>query len=163
MKAGYKNPDDAYNRAFQFSRQPGFHYFNWPATQPRAQHAFITVMTIPRTIGRAAWYEYFPVMENLIVDSPADILMVNIGGSVGHDMTRFEEANPNMQGKLIVQDITLVIAAIAPKSLPHGIEAQLHDFFKTQLIDDSKAYLLSSFLHDWQDKQASIILGRHAQ
>ncbi|TGO08268.1 hypothetical protein BTUL_0217g00120 [Botrytis tulipae] len=157
-KKGYQSPDDAYDGPFQFARQTDLHCFDWMATQPRIQHAFNTVMTIPRTIGRTAWYEYFPVVEKLKVESPADPLIVDIGGGIGHDLVRFKEAHPRLQGKLIVQDIPVVVSGIAPGSLPDGIEAQPYDFFKPQPIHNAKAYFLANVLHDWPDKQASVIL-----
>ncbi|CAD6443662.1 c509615c-dff0-4986-9b94-02827227728b [Sclerotinia trifoliorum] len=157
-KTGYKNPNDAFNGPFQFARQTELHCFDWIATQPRLQNAFNTVMTIPRNIGRTAWYKYFPVPEKLVAASPTDPLIIDIGGGIGHDLIRFKEANPEIQGRLIVQDIPVVISGIAPGSLPEGIEAQPHDFFKPQPIQNAKAYFLANVLHDWPDKQASIIL-----
>ncbi|APA05649.1 hypothetical protein sscle_01g004190 [Sclerotinia sclerotiorum 1980 UF-70] len=157
-KTGYKNPNDAFNGPFQFARQTELHCFDWIATQPRLQNAFNTVMTIPRNIGRTAWYKYFPVAEKLVAESPTDPLIIDIGGGIGHDLIRFKEANPDIQGRLIVQDIPVVISGIAPGSLPEGIEAQPHDFFKPQPVQNAKAYFLANVLHDWPDKQASIIL-----
>lgn len=115
-------------------------------------------MTIPRSLGRTSWHKYFPVAEKLVVESATDPLIVDIGGGVGHDLIRFKEANPEIQGKLIVQDIPIVVACIAPGSLPHGIDAQPHDFFKPQPVQNAKAYFLANVLHDWPDKQASVIL-----
>ncbi|KAF7944576.1 uncharacterized protein EAE97_005209 [Botrytis byssoidea] len=157
-KNGYQSPNDAYDGPFQFARQTDLHCFDWMATRPRIQHAFNTVMTIPRTIGRTAWYEYFPVAEKLKVESPTDPLIVDIGGGIGHDLVRFREAHPRLQGKLIVEDIPVVVSGIAPGSLPDGIEAQPYDFFKPQPIHNAKAYFLANVLHDWPDKQASVIL-----
>ncbi|TGO58650.1 hypothetical protein BOTNAR_0177g00120 [Botryotinia narcissicola] len=157
-KKGYQSPNDAYDGPFQFTRQTDLHCFDWMATQPRIQHAFNTVMIIPRTIGRTAWYEYFPVVEKLKVESPTDPLIVDVGGGIGHDLVRFKEAHPRLQGKLIVEDIPVVVSGIAPGSLPVGIEAQPYDFFKPQPIHNAKAYFLANVLHDWPDKQASVIL-----
>ncbi|KAF7872436.1 hypothetical protein EAF04_003357 [Stromatinia cepivora] len=157
-KTGYKNPNDTFNGPFQFARQTELHCFDWMATQPRLQNAFNTVMTIPRNIGRTAWYKYFPVAEKLVAESPIDPLIVDIGGGIGHDLIRFKEANPEIQGRLIVQDIPVVISSMAPGSLPEGIEAQPHDFFNPQPVQNAKAYFLANVLHDWPDKQASVIL-----
>ncbi|TGO82951.1 hypothetical protein BPOR_0728g00020 [Botrytis porri] len=133
---GYQSPNDAYDGPFQFARQTDLRCFDWMATQPRIQHAFNTVMTIPRTTGRAAWYEYFPVAEKLKVETPSDRLIVDIGG----------------------EDIPVVVSSVAQGSLPDGIEAQSYDFFKPQPICNAKAYFLADVLHDWPDTQASVIL-----
>ncbi|KAF7900546.1 uncharacterized protein EAF01_007848 [Botrytis porri] len=155
---GYQSPNDAYDGPFQFARQTDLRCFDWMATQPRIQHAFNTVMTIPRTTGRAAWYEYFPVAEKLKVETPSDRLIVDIGGGIGHDSVRFKEVHPKLQGKLIIEDIPVVVSSVAQGSLPDGIEAQSYDFFKPQPICNAKAYFLADVLHDWPDTQASVIL-----
>lgn len=104
------------------------------------------------------WFDHIPVTSKLQVHSPSDVLVVDVGGGVGHDLIAFKEKHPELQGKLIVQDIATVIDGIAPGSLPEGIEAMKYDFFTPQPVKGAKAYYLSNVLHDWPDKQARQIL-----
>lgn len=76
----------------------------------------------------------------------------------GHDLIRLRAAHPKIQRKLIVQDVPAVVSGIAPNSLPRGIEAQANDLFEPKSMHRSRPYFLAESLHDWPDKQASIIL-----
>ncbi|RFU35549.1 hypothetical protein B7463_g763, partial [Scytalidium lignicola] len=155
---GYSNPGDAYNSPFQYTRKTNLHSFDWLATQPRLQHACNVVMGISRSAKGNHWVDYFPLASKLQVQSPSDVLLVDVGGGIGHDLITFQKRYPDLQGKLIVQDIPAAIDGIAPGSLPSGIEAMKHDFFSPQPVKGAKAYFLGNVLHDWPDKQASQIL-----
>ncbi|KAM3078041.1 hypothetical protein ACMFMG_002658 [Clarireedia jacksonii] len=156
-KNGYKSPEDAYDSPFQFARNTKLHAFEWLATQPRLQHAFNVLMTMPRGgPNDQKWFDYYPVSSKLQVTSPSDVLLVDIGGGVGHDLIAFQKRYPDLSGQYIVQDIPVVIDSIT--SLPTGITAQKHDFFGLQPVKNAKAYYLANILHDWPDKQARKIL-----
>lgn len=156
-KFGYKSPDDAYDGPLQFAKGTKLHYFDWLANHPRFQHAFNIVMTISRKGRGQPWYDYYPVESKLRVDSPKTPVLVDVGGGIGHDLKVFKKAHPKLTGKLIVEDIPVVISSIT--TLPPGIEAVDHDFFSPQPVQNAKAYYLGNVLHDWPDKQAKLILG----
>jgi len=158
LEKGYHNPEDAYNGPFQFNRQTKDHYFEWMAKRPRDQEAFNTLMTISRMGRGENWFEFYPVEEKLKVQSPDDILLVDIGGGIGHDLIALKEHFPGLQGRLIVEDLPAVAAAA--KDLPPGIEAIGHDFFEPQplSIKNAKAYYLRTVLHDWPNKESKLIL-----
>jgi len=104
------------------------------------------------------WFGFFPVEDKLRIGSSSDPLLIDVGGGLGHDLIAFQLKNPNLPGKLIVQDLPAVIDSI--KDLPSGIEAMKYDFFKPQPVKRAKAYYMRTVLHDWPDKQALEIL-RH--
>jgi hypothetical protein len=153
---GYQNPGDAYNGPFQYARNTDLHSFAWTATKPKLQKSFNTMMGLARMRPATPWYDYYPVAEKLTVASVQDTLLVDVGGGLGHDVIAFHAKYPNVKGKLVVQDLPVVIADVT--ALPAGIEAMAHDFFTPQPIKGAKAYYLRNTLHDWPDKQASIIL-----
>lgn len=114
-------------------------------------------MTMPRgSPNDQKWFDYYPVASKLQVASPSDVLLVDIGGGVGHDLIAFQKRYPDLPGQYIVQDIPVVIDSIT--SLPTGISAQKHDFFSPQPVKNAKGYYLANVLHDWPDKQARKIL-----
>jgi hypothetical protein len=113
-------------------------------------------MGISRKGAGLPWFDYYPVTENLIVAAATNPLLVDVGGGLGQDLIAFREKFPNLPGKLIVQDLPVVICGI--KDLPSGVEAMVHNFFKTQPVRDAKAYYMRHILHDWPDKQAKLIL-----
>ncbi|KAF2187330.1 S-adenosyl-L-methionine-dependent methyltransferase [Zopfia rhizophila CBS 207.26] len=155
---GYKNPDDAFDSPWQYGEQTDLHYFDWLAERPRFQKAFNTVMGIQRQGRGPPWFEFFPVEEKLKVQSPDQTLLVDIGGGIGHDIIGLKQRFPNLLGRLVVEDLPGVIAAV--NELPEGIEAVGHDFFQPQpeLARNAKSYYLRTILHDWPDKQAGLIL-----
>jgi hypothetical protein len=85
-----------------------------------------------------------------------DVLLVDIGGGLGHDPIAFKTHFPKLPGNLLLQDLAAVIDSIT--DLPTGIQAMPHDFFKPQPVKHAKAYYLRHILHDWPDKQAKLIL-----
>ena len=131
------------------------HYFEWLKAHPREQAAFNTVMGISRMNRGEEWFEFYPVEHKLRAagDKP---LLIDIGGGLGHDLIALKSKFPNLSGRLIVQDLPIVIENV--KDLPSGIEAMQHDFFTPQPVKGAKAYYLRTVLHDWPDKQVRKIL-----
>ena len=153
---GFKNPWDAYDGPFQYAMGTKLHYFQYLQSKPRLQEAFNTTMGIQRMNRGEEWFEFYPVDKKLQVKENSRPLLVDVGGGLGHDLVAFREKFPTLPGKLVVQDLPVVVDDI--KGLPSGIEVMAHDFFKPQPINSAKAYYLRTVLHDWPDKQAREIL-----
>ena len=152
---GFRNPTDAFDGPFQYAMETKLHFFDWLQLHPKDQKAFNTVMGISRMNRGDEWYEYYPVEENLGA-AGSEPLLVDIGGGLGHDLIAFKQKFPHLRGKLILQDLPVVIDDV--KGLPSGIEAMKHDFLKPQPVRNAQAYYLRTVLHDWPDKQAREIL-----
>jgi hypothetical protein len=101
-------------------------------------------MGMSLTFGGQKWYDFFRVEEKLRVESASDPLLVDVGGGVGHDLIAFKQRFPSLPGKLVVQDIPVVIDSI--NGLPGGIESMKHDFFAAQPVRGAKAYSYSARL-----------------
>ena len=88
------------------------------------------------SLGRPSWHEFYPVEKNLIEgfnkteDNAA--LIVDIGGSVGHDLDEFRRKFPNAGGRLVLQDLPVVIGQIG--ELDAKIERMPYDFFEEQPV-----------------------------
>lgn len=87
--------------------------------------------------GRPPWMApgFYPVRENLIEgadESPDAPFIVDIGGSVGHDLAEFKRRHPNTPGKLILQDLPVVIGQI--KDLDSEIQRMEYDFHTEQPV-----------------------------
>lgn len=124
---GYTNPTDAFNGPWQYANRTNEHYFESLAKQPEQQKAFNVVMGISRMARGEEWFEFYPVEKRLNVHYPSDILLVDIGGGTGHDLVSFNGKFANIQGRLIIEDLPLVIADA--KDLPSRIETVSHNFF----------------------------------
>ena len=114
-------------------------------------------------VGRAQWFDLYPVVTHLgacLVDKP---LLVDIGGSVGHNIQNFHNHFPDLPGRRILQDLPKTIEAIKPDRLDPSIEPMVYDFFSPQPIKGAKAYYLSYICHNWSDEKVKQILLNQVQ
>lgn len=95
-------------------------------------------------LGRPLWMDpsVYPVEDRLIdgADSSPDApFLVDIGGNVGHDLERFQSRHPNAPGKLILQDLPMMIDQI--KELDPAIIRMGYDFHDEQPVKGKSAEL----------------------
>jgi hypothetical protein len=152
-ETNYNNPTDKDNSPFKFAFDTPLHYFEWLSQPEQAENlnAMKDHMEF-KTLGKK-WFETIDVADifnNLSSDENA-ALMVDIGGSAGHDIIDFQKANPGLPGKLILQDLPAVIDSL-PDSFPEVIQKVAHDMFTPQPIHGAKVYYLHMVLHDWPDE-----------
>ena len=115
--------------------------------------------------GRPSWMDpdFYPVQERLIqgadtvLDSP---FLVDIGGNVGHDIAEFLAKHPDAPGRLVLQDLPVIIGQIKEGALDPRIERVEYDFHTEQPIKGARAYYMHSCLHDWPDDVCGDILAR---
>ena len=104
--------------------------------RPKIMQAFQSYMSGHR-LDRPSWIDpdFYPVAERLEAglktegDSGA---IVDVGGSVGHDLQAFKVKHPHFQGRLILQDLPQVVPLVA--GLDPAIEVTAHDFFTPQPV-----------------------------
>ena len=65
--------------------------------------------------------------------------LVDIGGSIGHDLAEFRTKHPNTPGRLILEDLPVVIGQI--KELDESIERVEYDFHTEQPHKGEQALL----------------------
>lgn len=87
--------------------------------------------------GRMRWMDpgFYPVQERLvdgIAIGDQDALLVDMGGSFGHDLSDFRRKWPNVPGRLVLQDLPEVVSSV--KDLHPSIEVTAHDFFTEQPV-----------------------------
>ncbi|GAM39457.1 hypothetical protein TCE0_034r11023 [Talaromyces pinophilus] len=163
-KNGYQAPTDGKNTAMQLGFHTDLHFFEFLATNPEFPVRFMNHMSAYHQ-GRPSWMDpgFYPVQERLAagLDTSAPLL-VDVGGSTGHDLQEFRRKHPEVQGKFVLQDLPEVIAKAKVLVSP-DIEAMEHDFFKEQPIKGARAYYMHSILHDWPDNKCKEILTNLAQ
>lgn len=77
--------------------------------------------------------DFFPVKERLIKGAKSEedaVFVVDIGGSIGHDLAEFAAKHPDAPGRLVLQDLPAVLGQIA--SLDEKIERMPYDFYTEQ-------------------------------
>lgn len=78
-------------------------------------------------------------------------LMVDIGGGLAHDLMGMAAGYPDKKMRLVVQDLSSVIAETKEQQLGPRIEMVEHDFFTGQPVQHAKiascpAFLMRSFV-----------------
>lgn len=94
---------------------------------------------------------------DLTCERDDSILLVDVGGSTGHDLIAFRQNFPEARGHLVLQDLPGVIES-APSLDNHDIEKMSYDFFTPQPVKGARGYILHHILHDWPDRDAKRIL-----
>ncbi|CAI6334214.1 unnamed protein product [Periconia digitata] len=161
-KTGYKVPTDALNSPYQFAHGTKLNMLEHLEEDPVNFRRFHNHMSAYRQ-GRDSWMDtgFFPVRERLIegADKSSDAaFLVDIGGSVGHDISEFNRKHPQVPGRLILQDLQSVLSQI--QAIDSRIETMAYDFYTENPIKGARAYYMHSVLHDWPDDVCQKILAR---
>lgn len=108
--------------------------FEWMKRYPEQRGYFDNFMA-GRRREMPSWFEIYPAAENLtsgLRAGPEDVLIVDIGGSHGHDLISFKARHNELPGRCILQDLPETIDSIQnPLS---GIESMAYDFFTPQPV-----------------------------
>ncbi|RGP70195.1 hypothetical protein FSPOR_4095 [Fusarium sporotrichioides] len=161
-KNSWKDPTDINNAPLQYGYNTDKTFFEHLHTNPPYGQLFHLHMGGYRQ-GRPSWMDdgFFPVRERLIngfEETEDATLLVDIGGSFGHDIEEFHRKFPNAPGRLVLQDLPVVIDQIT--TLEDKIERMKYDFFTEQPIKGARAYYMHSVLHDWSDETCLEILAQ---
>ncbi|KAF6806657.1 sterigmatocystin 8-o-methyltransferase [Colletotrichum musicola] len=158
----FKNPTDAKDTSMMFAYGTGKNMFEWLDSLGLviANKHFNNHMSGYRQ-GRTPWFKFFPIQERLFngaCTEPGAPLLVDIGGSLGHDLKELYQHYPSPPGKLILQDLGTVFKKIS--YLDPVITKMAYNFHDEQPIKGARAYYLHSVLHDWPDDVCKGILAR---
>jgi len=87
--------------------------------------------------GKSSWVEpgFYPVEERLgkgIKEGTKEVLLVDVGGGLGHDLELLKEEHERLPGRLILQDKEEVLSQIPATN--NVFEKITHDFFTPQAV-----------------------------
>jgi len=110
--------------------------------------------------GKPTWCDtgFYPILERLLEGfdhNQSDVLLVDVGGGLGHDLDELITRYKSLPGKLLLQGREEVISTLPPSINFH---ASAHDFFIEQPVQHARAYYLHSVLHDWGNADCVRIL-----
>ena len=164
-ETNYANPTDKDKSAWKYAYKTDQHFFEYVNSPGRERklEALRNHMQF-KTVG-LKWYEVPGIMEAVFGDDAKagkdDVLIIDVGGSSGHDLIGFHKAHPSMPGRLILQDLPTTIQSLDSAALAQqGIEPVGHDFFTPQPVYGAKVYYLKMCLHDWPNPQCIQILSQ---
>ena len=135
-KINWTTPTNKLDCPFQYGHNTKLDYFSWmQENPPYAEHFGHHMRAYSQ--GRVSWIDptVYPVRGRIIdgfESGPDAALLVDVGGSIGHDLELFHKAYPDAPGRLVLQDLPAVIGRIA--QLDEKIEPMSHDFFTEQPI-----------------------------
>ena len=160
-ETGYKNPTNSHDTPFQYAFQTRLSHFDYVSTQPRELEVFGNHMA-GYSSQRGTWEQFYPVQERVLGSGASDdVVLVDMGGGSGHDVSRFaSKFLPHSEkSRLVLQDLPEVITKVEKDAaLPGAVKPMAHNFFEEQPIKGAHAYYLHSVLHDWPDDKAIDIL-----
>ena len=131
----YRNPSDITDGPFQYAHKTSDPFFVWLGERPEQFEHFNNFMSGYRQ-GKRSWMDpgFYPVEDRLAIKSTDEnpVLLVDVGGGLGHDLEEFTAKYPSMVGSLVLQDQKDVISQINAAS--PSIELTAHDFFTPQPV-----------------------------
>lgn len=135
-KNNYRNLTSVTDTAFQFGHGLELSFFGQLQQEPDTAKEFSNHMSVYAQ-GRMRWMDpgLYPVQEPLVDGASVgeqDVLLVDMGGSIGHDLSAFRRKWPNVPGRLVLQDLPEVVCSA--KDLDPSIEVTAHDFFTEQPV-----------------------------
>uniref|UniRef100_A0A0D2YHH5 O-methyltransferase C-terminal domain-containing protein n=1 Tax=Fusarium oxysporum (strain Fo5176) TaxID=660025 RepID=A0A0D2YHH5_FUSOF len=150
------NPTDPNDCNWQFMKGRQENLFQSLGADPVAAREFNDAMESHSKYNLTPWPEVYPT-ESLITGAKFDrALVVDVGGSKGHDLTKFHLRHSDIpEGSLVLQDLPDILKEL---TIPDTIAVCPHDFFTPQPVKGARAYFMHNVLHDWEDKQACQIL-----
>lgn len=160
---GFKNPTDLNNGNWQFQKPNGNNFFQDLAVSPEIASDFHCAMQCHSKYNLTPWTEVYPtstIVEAGIANAKLGRpLVVDVGGSKGHDLEKFRLCHPDVpDGSLVLQDLPDVVQDV---KVDKAISVQAYDFFTPQpeSARGSRVYFMHNVLHDWTDKLVAKILG----
>ncbi|EKV08093.1 O-methyltransferase [Penicillium digitatum PHI26] len=148
-KNGYTNPANGKDCAFQRGFRTDLHFFEFMKENPEIGGLFSNHMSIYHQ-GRPSWmdvdfYDVPSLFSNVAQD---DVLLVDVGGGIGHDLLEFRRKWSAAPGRLVLQDVSDVVAQAKTGQLHPSIEAMEHNFFTEQpikgIVSPTMTHTLSS-------------------
>ncbi|GKZ76886.1 hypothetical protein AnigIFM56816_008992 [Aspergillus niger] len=150
----YPDIQDNVKTPFQKALNTDVPAFIYMQQNPEALGYFVEHMMANRA-GMPTFLDAYPVLEKATGLSPERALFVDIGGGLGHQAISFKQRYPQLEGRVIVQDLAQTLAHAI--EFP-GVEKQVYDFFTPQVVKGAKFYYLRNIFHDWPDHKVLEII-----
>jgi hypothetical protein len=139
-ETGYAAPKDNTGGPFQYAFNTKLRLFEWRKEHPRIDEAGNNHMAGYHS-GRPSWMDegFYPVKERPVSGmrhGQDEIAIVDVGGSMGHDLQELKRKQPALRGRFVLQDQQHVLKQIS--GTLEGIVPMAHDFFSEQPIKGIK-------------------------
>lgn len=148
---GYKNPTQA--APFNLAYNTDMPVFEWRKHNPKNAEAGQAFMAAQRMGQRSIWDGQVSVQEFQM--TPEDlangrVMMCDVGGGLGHQCLELRKYRPELQGRIVTEDLPLVQGMITNREEleSNNITLQEHNFMQEQPIKGAKVYYLRNVIHN---------------
>lgn len=126
----YQNPADVLHSAFQIAHKTDQPAFVWAMSKPKLLASFGQWMSVLHE-GQKNWLDVFDFRKHAQGSDPNTVVFVDVGGGIGHQCALLKSIVPDLQGRVILQDLQMVIEHAI--STP-GVENTAVDFWTEQPV-----------------------------
>ena len=134
QKIGYKDPLSSNECCWHVAKRTEKGLFDYLNDHPGELATFAAHMS-GYSENRGIWLDVYPISRILEGADAEGTLLVDVGGGRGHDMERFRlRASQQHPGRIVVQDLPLVVDQAKKDRVDSSIEFIAHDFFKPQPV-----------------------------
>ncbi|OBT41467.1 hypothetical protein VE00_08072 [Pseudogymnoascus sp. WSF 3629] len=134
----------------------------WPE---RLQRFNIAMTTQEAALPVLGMFPFATLPASIDTSDPERAFIVDVAGGRGQSLLQIireiKESGVTGIGRAILEDRERVLDAIPADALP-GVEKVPIDFFTPQPIKNAHIYYLRRIMHNWQDREAIIILSQIA-
>jgi hypothetical protein len=167
-RTSYKSPTNPTKTAWNLATGSPNPFFQWLQENPKTMGDFALVMERYAS-SQLDWTTLFPAETLLEGPDTDDALIVDVGGSRGHDLMKFVEkfGVPAKSCHLLDRPEVIDVAkgVVLDRATLHGLDffeddipvkgkvmkGAQHLSLANRLIIGARAYYLHSILHDWND------------
>jgi demethylsterigmatocystin 6-O-methyltransferase len=129
----YVSPKEPNSLPFNLAFGPEL-FFHWLPKHPDVLKHFQEWMAVQRE-GHTPWLDFYPFDQQIIrgfeTSDPNSVILVDVGGNIGHEILEIKRRYPSIPGRAILQDLPSTIDQVGPKE---EFEAMSHDFFTPQPV-----------------------------
>ena len=149
QSTNYVNPTD--KAPFNLAYNTDMRVFDWRTHNPKNAEAGQAFMAAQRMGQRSVWDGRVSLNEfEMCTEDIAQgrIMMCDVGGGRAHQCMDLRKYRPDLQGRIVSEDLALVQGMIQNhdelKSL--GIDLQTQDFMREQAVKGAKVYYLRNVI-----------------
>ena len=136
----FRNPSDPQKALFQYATGTDAKFFEWLHGQPKQFAQFSSAMAVSSATGdnlaAKTLLQLLPADEATLYSKEASglsqqVLLVDVGGGRGQILNNVKKERPEMQGRMIVQDLPHEIKG---RERSEEVESMAYDFFTPQPV-----------------------------
>jgi len=127
----YANPSDVLHSAFQIGHQTDLPAFVWALSQQKLTEDFQLWMEAVYGDRPISWLDAYDLSKHCEGSGPDDVVFVDVAGGIGHQCALLKTKLPELKGRVILEDLAVVI----PQAIPTpGVEKIEFDMWQGQPV-----------------------------